>query len=326
VIKPNGDLCLTGEEVHFEEWFDFPATGKRYMEINYYPHFGVDNEIKGFVVSGRDITDRKQAEEELERYRNQLEELVEERTQQLELSQRQLLHSEKLASLGKLTGALSHEFNNPLQGLRNILDILSSSIPINKDAKLDKLAKIGISECDRMARMIFGLRSFNKPSTGQISPVCINKCLEEVLILQNKLFEEKNIQVNTSFSDNLPLADAVEDQIKQVLLNIIQNCTDSISGVGQITLTTEAQDSSIIIKFEDTGCGIFEGDKKYLFEPFFSTKVAEQGTGLGLSISYGIIRDHGGEIKVASELNKGTTVVICLPIKGETNKADSTLS
>ena len=140
------------------------------------------------------------------------------------------------------------------------------------------------------------------------------------------MFEEKNIQVNTSFSDNLPLADAVEDQIKQVLLNIIQNCTDSISGVGQITLTTEAQDSSIIIKFEDTGCGIFEGDKKYLFEPFFSTKVAEQGTGLGLSISYGIIRDHGGEIKVASELNKGTTVVICLPIKGETNKADSTLS
>jgi PAS domain S-box-containing protein len=312
VIKPRGDHCLKGEEVHFEEWFDFPATGKRYMEVHYYPHFGVDNKIKGFVVSGKDITDRKQAEDELRKYRNNLEELVEERTQQLKISQDKLLHSKKLASLGKLTGALSHEFNNPLQGLRNILDILSGSDLSEKEVKL---AKLGISECDRMARMIFGLRDFYKPTTGKTSQACINKCLEEILILENSSLEEKGIQVNKHFSDKLPLTEVVKDQIKQVLLNMIQNCADSISGEGQITLTTEEQGSNIIINIKDTGCGISEDDKKNLFEPFFTTKNQEQGTGLGLSISYGIIQDHGGDIKVESELNEGSTFTISLPIK-----------
>ncbi len=314
VIRPRAERCMNGEEVHFHDWFDFPFSGKRYLEVNYFPHYGVNKEIRGFVVSGKDITERKRAEEELERYRAHLEERVEERTQELEKSQKQLLHSEKLASLGKLTGAISHEFNNPLHGLRNILDILSSSVPSEKEARL---AEIGKAECDRMARMITGLRDFYKPSSGKTSPTCINKCLEGILTLQIKLLNEKNIQVSRNFSDKLPPVEAVEDQIKQVLLNIIQNCADSISGEGQITVTTEAQSSNVIIKIADTGCGISEDHIKDIFEPFFSTKTTIQGTGLGLSISYGIIRDHGGDIKVESELDKGTTFIITLPVKRE---------
>ena len=137
--------------------------------------------------------------------------------------------------------------------------------------------------------------------------------LKDVLKIQDT--QLKNHAITCTIKGDDFVVHGYKNEFKQVLLNIIQNCTDSISGVGQITLTTEAQDSSIIIKFEDTGCGIFEGDKKYLFEPFFSTKVAEQGTGLGLSISYGIIRDHGGDIEVESELDKGTTFIISIPIK-----------
>ena len=126
----------------------------------------------------------------------------------------------------------------------------------------------------------------------------------------------KGIQVNQQFPDHLPQVEVVEDQIKQVILNFIQNSADSISGEGQITLTTEQQGSQLKIKIQDTGHGISEDDIENLFDPFFTTK-AQQGTGLGLSVSYGIIRDHGGDIEVKSELDKGTTFTINLPIKTE---------
>ncbi len=123
----------------------------------------------------------------------------------------------------------------------------------------------------------------------------------------------KGIQVNQQFSNHLSQVEVVEDQIKQVILSFIQNSADSISGEGQITLTTEQQGSQLKIKIQDTG---HEDDIENLFDPFFTTK-AQQGTGLGLSVSYGIIRDHGGDIEVKSELDKGTTFTINLPIKTE---------
>jgi len=126
----------------------------------------------------------------------------------------------------------------------------------------------------------------------------------------------KGIQVNQQFSDHLPQVEVVEDQIKQVILSFIQNSADSISGEGQITLTTEQQGSQLKIKIQDTGHGISEDNIENLFDPFFTTK-AQQGTGLGLSVSYDIIRDHGGDIEVKSELDKGTTFTINLPIKTE---------
>ena len=126
----------------------------------------------------------------------------------------------------------------------------------------------------------------------------------------------KGIQVNQQFSNHLSQVEVVEDQIKQVILSFIQNSADSISGEGQITLTTEQQGSQLKIKIQDTGHGISEDDIENLFDPFFTTK-AQQGTGLGLSVSYDIIRDHGGDIEVKSELDKGTTFTINLPIKTE---------
>ena len=126
----------------------------------------------------------------------------------------------------------------------------------------------------------------------------------------------KGIQVNQQFSNHLSQVEVVEDQIKQVILSFIQNSADSISGEGQITLTNEQQGSQLKIKIQDTGHGISEDDIENLFDPFFTTK-AQQGTGLGLSVSYDIIRDHGGDIEVKSELDKGTTFTINLPIKTE---------
>ena len=265
-----------------------------------------------FIAVIQDITMRKQTEEKLGQYRDHLEELVEERTQELEKSQEQLLHSEKLSALGKLTGSISHEFNNPLQGLRNIIGILSDSAPSEQEVKL---AELGKKECDRMAKMIVSLRSFYKPSSGKISAVGINQCMEDTIILVAKSLQEKNIRVNKKYSNNLPKVEVVEDQIKQILLNLISNASEAISeDGGQIILTTEAQGSCVIMKVRDTGSCISAEDKKKVFEPFFTTK-GGKGTGLGLSISYGIIQDHGGSIEVESELGDGTTFTVSLPVK-----------
>lgn len=255
----------------------------------------------------------KSNHEKLLSYQKNLEDLVEERTQELKNSQKQLLHSEKLSALGKITSSISHEFNNPLQGLRNVIDILSSSAPSEKEEKLAELAK---KECDRLAKMIVNLRGFSKPSSGKISSVDINQCMEEVLSLQNESLRIRGIQVNQQFSDQIPKVKGVQDQIKQVIINIIQNAADSISGKGRITLTTEKRNSHIVLKIQDTGSGISEDDKKHLFEPFFTTKETEKGSGLGLSISYGIIQKHGGKIEVESELGKGSTFSVNLPITG----------
>jgi signal transduction histidine kinase len=219
---------------------------------------------------------------------------------------------EKLSALGKLTGSIAHEFNNPLQGIRSTIANLSKSTLSDKEVNL---AKAGKKECDRMAKMIRGLRDFYRPSSGKVSSIDINQCIEEVLALQIKPMQERGIQVNPQLSDNLPEIEVVEDQVKQVILNLIQNAEDSILGEGQITLSTEKQGSYLKIRIQDTGCGISEDDHKNLFEPFYTTKNAEQGTGLGLSISYGIIQDHGGNIEVKSELDEGAIFTISLPIK-----------
>jgi len=315
LIEGMDRVISTGESTQVEcEVLDTHGNSVWYLSTFSIHKLNEAGEIESITGSSQNITQRKKAEIQLNEYQEHLEELVEKRTQELEESQRHLIHSEKLASLGKLTGSISHEFNNPVQGIRNVIENLSKLGLSKKDAKLTEL---GIRECDRMAKMIQGLRDFYKPTSDKFSSIDINQCLDEVLVLQNKSLEEKQIQVNQNFSENIPKIEMVEDQIKQVVLNLIQNAADSISGKGQITLTTEMQASHVDIKIQDTGHGISEEDLKNLFEPFFTTKNANKGTGLGLSISYGIIQDHGGDLEVKSKLGEGATFTISLPIESK---------
>jgi signal transduction histidine kinase len=231
--------------------------------------------------------------------------------QKLRTSKEMLFHAEKLTSIGRLTGSIAHEFNNPLQGVKNVISILSD-MPLSTEEK--KLAVIGKKECDRMALMIKGLADFYKPTTSNFSSVDINNCLEDILILLNKSLKERGIKVIKEFSEINYHIKGVEDQIKQIFLNIIQNSADSISGEGQIILNTQRLNSYIEIKFTDTGSGISKEDQDKIFEPFYTTKGEKQGTGLGLSITYGIVLDHGGDIAVKSKVGYGTTFSIKLPI------------
>lgn len=258
-----------------------------------------------------DITERKKAEEELQEHRDHLTELVEERTEELKKSQVKLHHSDKLASLGKLVGSVAHEFNNPLFGVTGIVDQLGDDLPV-EDRK--KLSSIGKKECWRMAGMIKNLQSFYKPSEGIETIIKMNNLVEDVLLVIGKDIKQKGIKLKRNFTDEVTVK-AVEDQIKQVVINLLQNAADSISGDdGEILLTLESDSSNMILKVQDNGKGISEDDIKDLFEPFFTTK-GVKGTGLGLSVSYGIVKKHAGNIEVKSVLGQGSTFTVILPIK-----------
>jgi signal transduction histidine kinase len=264
-----------------------------------------------FVAIIEDITDRKKTEKKLKQYQNNLEEEINRRTLELKNSQDQLIHSEKLPTVGAFAGTVAHEFNNPLFGLINLVDQLGYKL---KDEERKKYSKIAQKECWRMADMIKNLQSFYKPSEGVFVHAKTDEVIKGVLLIVAKACDIKGIQINEIYNTDKFSFEVIEDQITQVILNILQNSIDSISeDEGQINLTLDRTNTNLILKVEDTGKGIKKNDLHLIFDPFFTTK-GKEGTGLGLSVSYGIIKSHGGMIVVESELSIGTTVTLNLPI------------
>ena len=167
-----------------------------------------------------------------------------------------------------------------------------------------------------MANMIKNLQSFYQPSEENFEPIAIDILIDEILLIAGKALKEKGIRVKKDYKTETYIFDGIEDQVKQVLLNVIQNAIDSIIGNsnGKITLDLIKTTNDLVLKISDTGKGIEKNNMKMIFDPFFSTK-GKEGTGLGLSVSYGIIKKHGGDITIDSKLGVGSTVTLVLPIK-----------
>ncbi len=260
------------------------------------------------------ITERKRAEDELLKARQELEVRVVERTAQLKSANEQLLHAEKLSALGKLAASIAHEFNNPLYGIKMVLEQLTDNANLSEiDLKSVALA---IKESDRISRLIRNLQDFYQPSSGEIVPLDVHKAIGEVLEMCKKKLTASGIKVTRDFAEDMPVISAVADQIKQVILNIVNNAEESMASAGgQLDIQTRTLKDKVQIIFKDTGCGIDRKNMKKIFDPFFTTKKTVKGTGLGLSVSYGIIKKHGGNIFVESEPNKGSAFTVELPVK-----------
>lgn len=242
-----------------------------------------------------------------------LEEKIRERTAQLEASHEQLLHSEKLSALGKLAASISHEFNNPILGIRNILEQIESSVPLDHEMK--ELVQLAIRESSRVMELAIKLKQFYRPSTGQLISLDLHNILDDMLTLKSKNFLEKKIQLVRKYAEGLPRIQGIEDQLKQVVLNLLQNAEESISAEGgTIEIVTNRLDSCVELIIRDTGCGIADQHAQSIFEPFFTTKSEVKGTGLGLFVSYGIIKRLGGDISCESVPGKGTAFIISLPL------------
>ncbi len=253
---------------------------------------------------------------QLENYQNHLEELVQNRTKELEETNRQLIHSEKLSATGKLAASIAHEFNNPICGIRNALERLIEKVSMDDIHK--SAAKIAISECDRITKLIKQLNDFHRPSASIIESFDIHEAINEMALLIQKKLKDRNIQLEKQYCQPSLEIKAIPDQVKQVILNLLQNAEESfIQNSGKITITTETNDSKVKISIKDSGQGIPENNLDKIFDPFFTTKSDVKGIGLGLSVSYGIVKNHGGSISVASKTGEGSNFILTLPIEGK---------
>jgi len=231
---------------------------------------------------------------------------------ELQKTQQALLHSEKLAAMGRLTSQIAHELNNPIYGIMNTLELLKTEVP--PESKRRRILELSLSETQRLAEMLRNMLSFSKPEEEKRRPVNINELVEGILLVMEKQMREANITLATFFDDGIPEVMASTNQMRQVMLNVIKNAKEAMPKGGTLTVRTARENNNVVIHIQDTGTGIPEGIRDRIFEAFFTTKSKVKGVGLGLSVCYGIIRDHGGEIKVESEEGKGTTFTIRLPI------------
>jgi PAS domain S-box-containing protein len=236
---------------------------------------------------------------------------------ELQKMQEALLQSEKLAAMGRLTSQIAHELNNPIYGIMNTLELLKTEI--SPESKRRRILDLSLSEIQRLSEMLRNMLSFSKPEEEKRRPIKIDELIEGILLVMEKQMRESNVQVETFFDPDIPEIMASTNQMRQVVLNILKNAKEAMPKGGTLTVRTSREDNRVLIHIQDTGMGVPEEIRDKIFEAFFTTKQKVKGVGLGLSVCYGIIKDHGGDIKVESEEGKGTTFIISLPVESQSH-------
>jgi two-component system NtrC family sensor kinase len=235
----------------------------------------------------------------------------------LRQTQEQLLQSEKLAAMGRLTSQVAHELNNPLYGIMNTLELMKTEI--SPDNKRRKVLDMALSETVRLTELLRKMLSFSKPDEEERQVTAINAILDEILLLHEKQLRENDIRTEQVLDENLKEVFASKNQLRQVFLNMIANARDAMPDGGTLTVRTKNEGDTVHTLITDTGTGIREENLDKIFDAFFTTKDSVKDVGLGLSVCYGFIKDHGGDITVTSEVGAGTTFTIILPALTETD-------
>ncbi len=223
---------------------------------------------------------------------------------------RQLARSEKLAAMGQLVAGVAHELNNPLTSVIGYGELISDEIKNEAVAsKMDALLR----EADRMKRIVQNLLRFARQGTGSKRVANVLPAIMEVLVLREYYLRQQNIQIHTTAAANLPGVEITEDEFKQVILNLLNNAIDAVENLPDkaIELECTAENNTVRITISDNGPGFANLDRA--FDPFYTTKPIGKGTGLGLSICYGIVKEHGGEIRIHNLHPRGACVVMELP-------------
>jgi signal transduction histidine kinase len=266
------------------------------------------------------------------------------RKAELERLQAQLVHSEKMASLGQLAAGIAHELNNPagfisgnmellrgyLSEIEKILDaydkvalpaddallVKSLKSHLNYEKLMSDLESI-VSDClegaERITDVVQNLRLFSRLDEAEIKQINIHEGIDSTIRLLSRYYSGGMVKIIRDYGE-LPPISCYAGQLNQLWMNLLVNAAQAVGGEGEVTISTALDGDMIIVAITDNGAGIPEDQLHKLFEPFFTTKPVGEGTGLGLSISYGIIQRHRGTIVVKSNVGAGTTFTVRIPI------------
>ena len=293
-------------------------------------HVATDQELERLALAFNTMCDSVQKTQgELELHNQNLEQMVRERTQKLEEAQRQVLQSEKMAAVGQLAAGVAHELNNPLGGILGYAQFALEKVQKGNlsETEIGAFSRY-LSDIELQARrckmIVKNLLKFSRSSNKEeFGLVDINASLEEVFLFTSHQLGMKDIHLNRQLQPDLPHVVGNANSLQQVFTNIIINSMQSMSEGGELVVRTSLEQpvgefgGAVAIMFKDSGGGIPKENLSKIFEPFFTTKKVGEGTGLGLAVSYGIIRDHGGDIKAESTLGVGSTFTVVLPIVRE---------
>ena len=278
----------------------------------------IDGKVPGILISSNDVTKRVQLEEALKQYTVELEDKVDQGTATARKLEQQVMHSEKLAALGRIAAGVAHEIGNPLTSISTFAQLL-------REMATDEFSQNSLdiinNHIQRITDIVRRMSTFARADALTIKRVLINDVVNSTLDLMRLDKRMKSsIQIDVSLDSGLPAVEVDEGQMSQVFINVIINALDAMPDGGTLAVNTrpgmdDQGRAVILIAFTDTGSGIAREELQKIFDPFYTTKEVGKGTGLGLSLSYNIVKQFKGDIRVESEVGKGTTFTIILPIE-----------
>lgn len=256
------------------------------------PILDKNGKVSGYFGIHRDLTDKRTLE-------------------------RQLIHTQKMESIGTLAAGIAHEVGNPLASISALVQVAQR---VTTDPFVNEKLGLVKSQVTRISKIIRDLVDFSRPSNYELALTDINKVIHEAVEITKVGTKAKDIIFETDLTKDAPMLPLIADQTQQVFVNILLNAVDAIAEkkrtgkLDKISVKSESDGDEVTLTFSDTGPGIKEEHINKVFEPFFTTKKEGKGTGLGLWVSYGIVKSFQGDIKIKSKLNEGTTFIIKLPI------------
>jgi signal transduction histidine kinase len=246
--------------------------------------------------------------DELQENKNQLETRIAERTRELEETQAQVLHQEKMAAFGLLAAGIAHEVGNPLTAISSLVQMLEHRDL--DDYTRNKLGQVG-GQLVRIQSILRELVNFSRPASTQRGNVSVRDIIDEALGIAKFYKGGKNRTIAVALADDLPLVPGVRDQLVQIVFNLVLNAIDATGKGGRITVSASCANGTMQLAVSDDGTGIPADVRAKLFRPYFTTK--RHGTGLGLFVIRKIAEEHGGRVEVESESGHGTTFRVALP-------------
>jgi signal transduction histidine kinase len=312
-VAGDGDIAICNPAA--ERAISFETTGPepRYVEAKGCPVSGIDGKKLGYVIVGQDLTEHKKLETDL---RERTEEVTA-INELLRMSRIEMAQREKMVAIGQMATGIAHEIGNPLTSISSVAQYLVRRLDVKEQKEQLLVIQYHVS---RISNILRRMLSLSRPATGEYKWTDINLLIENTLSLINFDKRAHAVAIENIAAVDLPKVWLNPQHFEQVFLNVFINALDAMNArpceqEHHLRITRSLKDDMIVIRISDTGIGMSPEISKRAFDSFFTTKEIGKGTGLGLFISHNLVTEVDGTIELESEIGKGTTVVIQIPLR-----------